>query len=211
MRQFRLHFTEAELRQILETELAIHPQSRLVDIYKLLNQAHFGPTHINPDPGEIARNIRLELNSIGEHEGDFQQDIGCGRGFVRVNLISLVTFPTLPFARFSSFSDYVQERFRQVPKREIDNLTRAILASRYTSRISPQTWKKTWQAALPLVLERIAALPGELQQVEELSKNDVIPSHSETYRELYVPHYRVIHHSLCAGQHKQEPAQEENL
>lgn len=210
MRQIRLHFTETELRQILQTELALHPQSRLVDIYKLLNQAQYGPTHINPDQQEISRNLRLELNSVTEYEGYFQQDIGCGRGFVRVNLISLITFSKLPFANFTSFSDDVHERFRKITKTQIEDFTRAILASRYTGRISPITWARTWQHALPIVLEHISTLPEELLQVEEYVRKDMIPSHSEQYRALYSPHYRVVHHSLWEDKQDQEPSQEDN-
>ncbi|MBW6514268.1 MAG: hypothetical protein K0B87_05875 [Candidatus Syntrophosphaera sp.] len=194
-----LSFSPEELRQILEEELGLHPQARLVDLYKLLNQSHYGPTHIDPDPDKIARNLRRELNSITEHAGNFWQDIGCGRGFYRINLVALISMPKIPFSRFTSFSDYMSERFRKVGRKQIDILTQSLLNSRCAAGIDPENWHRIWKDALPLVLEFIKPTATEQAELDQYIHNDQIPSHSKKYRELYSPHYRVIHHTQLSN------------
>lgn len=190
-----LHFSREELREIIAEELDLCPKARLQDIYKLLNQATYGPTHIDPDPVKIAKNLRRELNSVTDHTGNFWQDIGCGRGFYRINLVALISMPKIPFSRFTSFSDYMSERFRKVTRKQIQTLTQSMLNSRCSSGIDPENWHRVWKEALPLVLEFIKPTATELDELAACLRNNELPSHSDTYRELYSPHYRVIHHT----------------
>ncbi len=195
MLDLELHFSREELRGIIAEELDLCPKARLRDIYKLLNQAYYGPTHIDPDPVKIAKNLRRELNSVTNHTGNFWQDIGCGRGFYRINLVALISLPKIPFSRFTSFSDYMSERFRKVTRKQIDTLTQSMLNSRLSSGIDPQNWHRVWKGALPLVLQFIKPAAAELEELDEYLRNNELPSHSDIYRELYSPHYRVIHHT----------------
>ncbi|MGC9362704.1 MAG: hypothetical protein ACP5F3_07240 [Candidatus Syntrophosphaera sp.] len=190
-----LHFNREELRGIIAEELDLCPKARLRDIYKLLNQATYGPTHIDPDPVKIAKNLRRELNSITDHTGNFWQDIGCGRGFYRINLFALISMPKIPFSKFTSFSDYMSERFRKVTRKQIDTLTQSMLNSRLSSGIDPENWQRVWKEALPLVLQFIKPTPAELNDLAVCLRNNELPSHSDIYKELYSPHYRVIHHT----------------
>ncbi len=194
-----LNFSPDELRSILRTELELCPKARLADLYKLLYQAYYGPAHMDPDPVKITRNLRQELRSITDHTGNFCQDIGCGRGFIRINLIALIDYKPIPFNQFSSFSDYEHKLFCAVPASKIKSLTDAILASRIEAGIELAKWRRTWQQALPIVAEFVKPKLEETAFVESLLGTGDLPSHSEIYKELYSPHYRIIHISQGAA------------
>lgn len=198
MRALDLNFSPDELREILRTELELCPEARMTDLYKLLYQAYYGPTHMDPDPLKIARNLRQELRSITFHTGQPYQDIGCGRGFFRINLIALIENKPIPFNQFSSFSDYEHKLFCAVPATKLKTLTDAILASRIEAVLDQAKWRQSWQQALPVVLEFITPLPEESAFVESLLASGDLPSHSNIYKELYAPHYRIIHFSQGA-------------
>ena len=191
----RPDFTTAELRRILAGERENCPAARLTDLYKLLHQAHYGPTHAPDDPAALARGLREELKRIGEHSGTFFQDIGCGKGFIRVNLIALVTMKSLPLNRYSSFSDFLSQRFRAVPAGRIQILVHSLLASRLPDGIDWQDWNRIWSDALPLALEFVQPESGELEAISTCLREHNMPSHSQAYRDACNPHYRVIWHT----------------
>lgn len=183
MQLTRPEFSPAELRQIIQAELAEHPQARNADLYKLLHQACYGPTHILPDPEAIAAGIRRELLSPQTQSSPLFQDIGCGRAFVRLNLI---TFANREPKDLRTGKEHQQ----------ILLLTQCILASRLEGAYTLKDWRQIWEQARPLVLEDISPAPSESELIKACLNTGSIPSHSDEYSELYQPHYRVIHHSL---------------
>ncbi len=174
--QSNISFTVDELKIILDIELTLHPKSQLVDIYKFLNQASFGPTHMTPDM-QVIRNCIIQefMTIIPDFITEPIQDIGNGKGFVRVNLNSIQAYPNKDFAA--------------------EKLTELILESRVQQIDTPNTWNDIWQFSLPTVLELINPSESDVQLIEKLIKDDLLPHHSEIYRQSYTPHYRVIHHT----------------
>ena len=174
------NFSLAEIESILQTELEKHPQARLADLFKLLNQACYGPTHMDPDPEKISENLRGELKFLTRSEGITWQDLGCGQGFYRINLTTL---------------DRGDET--------VQILTNSILASRLQNGIDREKWRQTWEKALPLLLMYINPLPEEYEMIDTCLHRELLPSHSEIYKRLYDPHYRVVWHAervrICKG------------
>lgn len=188
-------FSPDELRRLIGAELQFCPQARLIDLYKLLHQAHWGPTHAPDDPALLALALRQELDSLAERRSPAWQDIGCGRGFVRVNLSALLKPPPQPLHRRSSFPDHSSGSFRGVAPSRIQSLVEAILASRFPRGIDWRDWAETWSRALPLALDLVQPGPGELETVEASLRERRMPSHSGDYRAGCRPHYRVLWHA----------------
>lgn len=176
-------FSPGDLHRIIQAELAEHPQARYADLYKLLHQVCYGPTHILPDREAIAAGIRQELASLPTQNRAPFQDIGCGRAFARLNLTALASQETRD-ARAG----------KEHP--QILLLTQCVLASRLEGSYTLEDWRQTWEKARPLVLEYISPTPSELALIQACLTTGDMPSHTAVYRELYQPHYRVIHHSL---------------
>jgi hypothetical protein len=169
----RPSFSDAELRQILENEFSLHPEAVYVDIYKLLNQVFYGPTHINPIQSQIESNIRIEIASITAIKDLSFQDIGCGKGFVRFDLASL-----------SALRDSA-----------ITLLAESILRSRLGTEPTPKEWFDLFTALKPIIMEHLRPTAQEASEVEALLRSNGLPSHSILYKHSYSPHYRVIYHT----------------
>ncbi len=189
-------FSAAQLRKIIKAELAEHPKARYADLYKLLHQAHYGPTHIVPDPVAIATDIREELAGIQTQNCGPSQDIGCGKGFVRLNLIALTGGRDLSGPKSHLLRDQLlREACLKVQPEQVELLTRSVLASRLEDAFTQQDWQAAWKKAQPVVNEFLFPTFAERALIDACLKNGAMPSHTDDYRYLYKPHYRVIHHS----------------
>ncbi len=190
-------FSTSQLRRIIKAELAEHPKSHYADLYKLLHQAFYGPSHIVPDPAAIAADIREELLTIQNQNCPPVQDIGCGKGFVRLNLIALtgISNPTQT-KKHLLFNQLLREAFQNVGSGLINLLTESILASRLEGQFTLQDWQASWKSALPVIYEFLFPTFAERALIDACLNTGKMPSHTNDYRYLYNPHYRVIHHSL---------------
>ncbi len=190
-------FNAAQLRKLIKAELAEHPMARYADLYKLLHQAFYGPTHIVPDPVAISTDIREELAGIQTQSCGPSQDIGCGKGFVRLNLIALTGNRDLAGPKSNLLRDQLlREAIQQINPARIELLTRSVLASRLQDSFTHQDWQSTWKRALPVVNEFLLPTFTERALIDACLQTGNMPSHTTDYRYLYKPHYRVIHHSL---------------
>jgi len=164
-------FTPKEIAQLFWQERHLYSQLHVEDIYKLFFQAYYGPTHMNGDESVIRAGIIFEQSQIEATRGIVFQDIGLGKGFLRIGL-----------AQTRNQDDFV------------DRLTLSITKSKIETGIPWDHWRKTWKlivASLPIKLTE-----HMLQEVEyKFLESRDIPSHSKSYKMLNKPHYRIIHHS----------------
>lgn len=202
-------FNPAQLRRIVKAELLEHPKARYTDIYKLLHQACYGPTHISPDLEAIAESIRLELAGIQSQKCGPYQDIGCGKGFIRLNLIALTGLAKLPATTENLLREQLlKEAFLKVGQDKVELLAQCVMVSRLEGSLTLAGWQATWSKALPVVHEFLFPTFAERALVQECLDTGRMPSHTDDYRYLYKPHYRVIHHSFhpkFKTYHKERP------
>ncbi|HQH50743.1 MAG TPA: hypothetical protein PLA08_04980 [Candidatus Cloacimonadota bacterium] len=180
MRIEKTNLSSHEISLILAQEIDLHPRLEIVDILKLLMQAWSGPTHLTPDFEQVRSSISAELDLMQPGGVPHIQDIGCGRGFLRVDLAYLLQ----------------ADNARQLDK-EIDLLARQVILSRLNVEPTPKELSRDWSAALPAIQKLYPISSSEAGFANELISSGRLFSHSQSYKELYNPHYRVVHSSIC--------------
>ncbi|MCB5246050.1 MAG: hypothetical protein WC179_05890 [Candidatus Cloacimonadaceae bacterium] len=197
MKVIRPDFSLDDIRNIIQEELRLHPRSHYIDVYKLLYQAFYGPSHLEPKREVIIQNLHKELNSMTWKTDIPYQDIGAGKGFFRSNLFSLINFSDFDQNQDSMFiSEKISSQHLKVREEKIRILTDCILQSYIEDSINWNDWINKWENCVPLVKSIVSPSPEEELYLEYSLAKQVMPTHSEEYRQLYDPHYRVIHHSL---------------
>jgi hypothetical protein len=190
----RLRFSPEELRAIITHELACHPRAEPIDLYKLLNQSNYGPTHVIPVRKTVLASLRAELQNLPPDSGFEIQDIGCGRGFLRLGLKNLWLLEPRR-RRMKVFAD--DREFKagiasQITNAQLASCASLMLSSRFARPIAIRTWEKAWDEAVPLIRDLLDPPPSEFDSIKALLRSGMLPSHSTAYRELYAPHYRVV-------------------
>ncbi len=190
-------FTSEEIREIILQEIKLHPRSHYLDVFKLLYQAFYGPSHLEPQREIIIQNMNKEINSMKWKTEIPYQDIGENKGFIRLNLLSIISFP----------DDYLKQNSKLINKKipteyltgledKINILADCILQSCFEDGIDWNDWINKWENCIPLVKSIISPTTEEELIIEDCLTKQIIPTHSKEYRKLYNPHYRVIHHSV---------------
>lgn len=168
---------QIDLHQIIKNELDIHPYLELVDLYKLVYQAYYGPSHIVNDPLMVAKNIELEFVNMHNTYSPLFQDIGDQSGYVRISLSIL------------------NEAYKANPSlflTKCDLLAELIIDS--CSLAQPDTsMNDVWTQNYATVLKYYTPSVNEEDCVFKLAASASIPSHSDKYRMHYHPHYRIVY------------------
>ena len=155
-------------------EMHLHPEARLVDIYKFFFQGRFGPGHIISDKESALNYLQNELHNITDFDTVLWQPVGYNKQYYRVSL-SLVKEGTL----------------------SEEELFNAFIQSADSSTIpSIEEWIKEWD----FILNIIKAMNLKILNYEEdksilddmLNEGNILVRHSDIYRKLYHPHYRVV-------------------
>ncbi len=184
----RIALKADDILHIVALEKDLHPGFAWVDLYKLLNQAWYGPTHINQNKKQIVANITTEFESMPPRLVPFIQDIGNNRGFLRLDL---------------SFLHYLMWLKRQMSAVEkADNLrgfasglADIVLQSCLPKQPDHAKWLKDFQAAVSLLgSEGLIDFPTSGPEHQRVMESGEMPSHSAYYKEHYDPHYRVVHY-----------------
>lgn len=160
---------EIEVKQTIENELKLHPKSQIIDIYKFLVQAYLGPNHLNLSYEKAIKYIKteLELELESSDEGVLFQPLGINPSFYRVDLkVISQNIIALP--------DYCQFFVSSMNKAKTNNFSRI------------------WVIAQQVLLNYFDQ--AEILSFEKNFNNNL--SHSKIYKNLYNPHYRVIHKSF---------------
>ena len=174
----RVNPTHEKIRQSVERQLELYPESTLRDLYKNFFQDRFGPGHIIADNTAADRYLRYELNTAEGFEGLDYEPTGYEGRFYRVNL-GVIANGRVPYDKY--FDAFV---------RSVNGIT----------PISIDEWSKEWHeidsviVSMGLQLEDFSADRAEIKALIE--GGDYVMHHSQRFNDHYQPHYRIIERTI---------------
>ena len=174
----RVNPTHEKIRQSVERQLELYPESTLRDLYKNFFQDRFGPGHIIADNTAADRYLRYELNTAEGFEGLDYEPTGYEGRFYRVNL-GVIADGRVPYDKY--FDAFV---------RSVNGIT----------PISIEEWNKEWHeidsviVSMGLQLEDLSADRAEIKALIE--GGDYVMHHSQRFNDHYQPHYRIIERTI---------------
>ncbi len=184
----RIALRPDDILAVVASEKQLHPQLEWEDIYKLLNQAWYGPTHITRDRKLIIASIDQEYKTMQSSTNPVIQDIGNGKGYVRLNL---------SFIGLARSRAYQKKRDAQILPitKFIAAFTDMVLASCLPKQPNHSRWLRDYEASVALLAnEGIIDFPLIDTWQQGIMDTAGMPSHSLRYKLLYKPHYRVVHY-----------------
>jgi hypothetical protein len=172
--------SDADLLAAIHAELETHPLLELVDIYKLMLQACYGPSHIIRDKAQVAESIYNEALNMKDTYLPMYQDIGNDKGYCRISLS--VFIPALQVSK-----DQLREKC---------NILADIMLLSCDDYQDFSSLAKRWMALATPISKFLSATPEQWQQVNEMAEKGQVPSHSLRFANAYHPHYRVLKPSV---------------
>jgi hypothetical protein len=168
------HSDRERIQQAVRQELKYHPEARLVDLYKLFFQEAFGPGHMIRDESFAREYLREELNKSTEFDSLLWRPAGYRQRFYRLNLV-LVKNETIPLTVF---------------------LEAFVNSANSVQNPSPQEWRKEWRFILSTIEQMDLKIPEFAEDkvflAQQLAEGNFAVHHSQIYRKLYHPHYRIV-------------------
>jgi hypothetical protein len=174
----RANPTHAKIRQSVERQLELYPESTLRDLYKNFFQDRFGPGHIIADNSAADRYLRYELNAAEGFEGLDYEPTGYEGRFYRVNL-GVIADGRVPYEKY--FDAFV---------RSVNGI----------KPISIEQWRTEWHEidsvimSMGLQLENYSADRAEIKAL--IDGGDYVMHHSQRFNDHYQPHYRIIERTI---------------
>lgn len=165
------------MRTAVEELLDGYPKATLMDIYKTMYQDRFGVAHILAEREVMRRYIAKEVAlTSGECECYYES---CGwRGeYVRVDLRAV--------------------RDGLIKAEELTDML--IATATLADDVDAAKWQEEWAAICEVCDDLIVGLDSydsDLQTLSQLAIECQTVHHSDSYREAYNPHYRIVHRSL---------------
>lgn len=162
------------IEKAVRAELQRYPQATLLDLYKFFFQGEYGPGHMIPN-AEIAQQfLEEELRTSASFDTVRWQAVGHQGKFYRINL-SLVHDGSIP-------AQMLLEAF--------------VESANSNTSPSLEAWRRDWQEILTVIESmslNLAAFEKDKNAIaQQLAEGKVIGHHSETFEQLYHPHYRVV-------------------
>ena len=174
----RANSTHAKIRQSVERQMELYPESTLRDLYKNFFQDRFGPGHIIADNSAADRYLRYELNAAEGFEGLDYEPTGYEGRFYRVNL-GVIADGRVPYEKY--FEAFV---------RSVNGI----------KPISIEQWRTEWHEidsvimSMGLQLENFSADRAEIKAL--IDGGDYVMHHSQRFNDHYQPHYRIIERTI---------------
>jgi len=166
---------QPEISKLIYLELQRFPQAELIDIYKLFHQDYFGPGHFIVNKKGIISYLITELDNM--HDKDEQplnQDISCLNSFVRVDI------------RWIS-QGYIS----------VDDLAEMFWKSSVEKLDQPIAWHLHWQKIYEMLHKEHPDFNCDnADQISNYAQKEKALHHSDIYRKVYRPHYRIISKKL---------------
>ena len=165
---------EQAIRTMCEEIVQRYPQATLQDVYKTCFQDFFGPNHLQMDTAEAHQYLKAEIEATEAQDLSAMpvyEPTGFRHRFTRVNL-SLVHSGEMSedelFARFAEAAG--------------------------TNNAFSDNWAEEWAKVETIALEVQPAWADSTLQTELRYAASVQSPvrHSETFRQAYHPHYRII-------------------
>lgn len=159
--------------RLIDEHLAQRPAMQVQDVYKLVYQGVRGPEHLVATPDEFVARLRAEWQAVPADDSEpLQEYIRPDKRLARVNL-----------------------RAYKASGGEMDELAAACLQATRCAWGTPDDLRQTWTAWVKIGRARPAALPGDVVSTfSRWLEQHEYPAvhHSERYRELYRPAYRLV-------------------
>jgi len=166
--------------QALLAHFSTHPQAQVTDLVKFAYQAVFGGGHLIRDEAEALHNIRMEtdqrmaglLSRSAEQVHDPALCEPVGSGLCRLNLVTAASLGIRP-----------------------ETVARMFTASARNPRGSQEEYKQLLDLLVRFCREgRVPFPPEELEQFirDHIAKGCPAVSHSQVYRDVYQPAYRIV-------------------
>lgn len=155
----------SNLKCILEYHLSEYPNMEPQDLYKLLYQSEFGPSHFNLDDSKVKVLLERELNSVTAAKEKVEY---IGGGFERFYLYKGMDV------------DMVSNIFINSSKKKSGSLKHFKMLLDKICKLLP---------SFNFLFSR-ASFEAFVDEMKEKGYPDV--HHSEIYRQIYCPHYRVL-------------------
>lgn len=174
----RANPTHAKIRQSVERQMELYPESTLRDLYKNFFQDRFGPGHIIADNTAADRYLRYELNTAEGFEGLDYEPTGYEGRFYRVNL-GVIADGRVPYEKY--FDAFV---------RSVNGI----------KPISIEQWRTEWHEidsvimSMGLQLDNYSADRAEIKAL--IDGGDYVMHHSQRFNDHYQPHYRIIERTI---------------
>jgi hypothetical protein len=167
-----------DLEALIQDHMRRHPGFRVQDLYKLLHQSVFGPGHLRAGSDGYIMELRSELGDLGDplRNEPLLECIHPEEEAFRVNL--------RPFSRTGLSAEY---------------LSRTVMESVPLFGGHRQEFLDLWDGSRALAESGRIEIPlGALRGLEREVDWALLPPlhHSERYRRLNRPRYRVIHREL---------------
>lgn len=166
------------IERIIIDELSVHPNCKLIDIYKLLFQAFYGPSHAITDLISISLGINTEYTNMTVPYKPLIQDIGMGIGYCRISLSALDKLPPSSLLRNCELLANLMQQ--------------SCIAEPVAGSMS-----SLWQHYKKTILDFFPASNEEWNAITTLAESNIIPSHSDAFKQTYDPHYRIIANDLA--------------
>ncbi len=178
MKEMQRHYTEDRFEEnvlgVLKFQMALYPRFSLIDIYKSFFQDEFGPGHLLVDVKRAKMELHDELCAMRSRRRRIVEPCGMGYQFCRVPLDLVVDGIIDEKDYFSAF--FAGATASNLPETEC--------------------WKRTWIDILEVVKLKRKCISdfGEDSEfiMESLEKGTWTMNHSDQYRKLYDPHYRIF-------------------
>ncbi len=163
-----------QIRQAVDAQLKIYPESALQDIYKSFFQDEFGPGHLIEDVSFAREYFDLELEDMVSRGRREAEPCGAGRNFYRVPM------------------DLVKDGIIN----EDDYFNAFMESSKDFKAPDIKVWQKKWEG----ILAEIEKMDFPIQNLERdkkgiadyLSQGESAVHHSNQYSARYDPHYRIF-------------------
>ncbi len=159
-----------QIDRIIKAELALHPRATLQDLYKLFFQSYFGAEHALTDVDSAKKYFEKELDKIPILSDFSIQDISVNFPIYRVNL-QVITQGLI--AAKELFKAFLNSANTPIPTLKHD-------------------WIKIWCEIEEYLIPIIKPTHSEIIDLREIAISCNTVHHSQIYRDLYAPHYRII-------------------
>ena len=170
--------TEVAIRQ----QLIDFPESRAQDFYKSFCQDNLGPEHLIPDPSSAARNLREELRT-------YQEDLDSAR----------YDAPELQYYPVGDQGNYVRVDLSVILDGLVGEeafLDAFVRSANEGQKVPVEEWVSKWQEVAQILRKEHVGIPELEQDLGTLdslmAEGNYIMRHSQTFRDAYHPHYRII-------------------
>lgn len=192
----RIALNAGDLKSLMDIEATYHPKADLTDIYKLLCQAYYGPSHMGKEISIIRDSLAEELKKTRKIYMPLLQDIGNRKGFYRVSL-DLIPYLPKQGEKPIPLSSIPKKLSRSMPSEaQIDYMAALILDSCLEMDVDLRSWRATWRRLWSRIEERYKPSEEITKTVMKHVQEATITHHSKNFKTLYQPHYRILHHKV---------------